>query len=89
MTNGMRQPQALDLVVGEEHLLEHQQDQQRGELPADQRHVLKARIEAAVALVGHLGQIGRAGPIFPAEAQALQDAGNAEQDRRPQCRSIV
>ena len=47
--------------------------------PADQRHVLEARIEAAVLFVGHLGEIGGAGAVFAAEAQALDQAREAEQ----------
>jgi hypothetical protein len=33
-----------------------------------------AGIETAVALVGHLGEVGRARSIFAAETQALDDA---------------
>ncbi len=70
-----------DLIVGQEHPLEQQQHDQRAQLAADERDVLEARIEAAVALVGHLGQVGGAGAVFPAEAQPLDDAGDAEHDR--------
>jgi hypothetical protein len=72
-----------DFVVGEKDFLQHQEDQQRADLAADQGDVLEARIEAAMALIGHFGEIGGAGAVFAAEAQALDDAGGGEQDRRP------
>jgi hypothetical protein len=72
-----------DLVIGQEHLLEQQQQHdQCTQLPTDERDVLEARVEAAVALVRHLGQVGGTGAVFAAEAEPLDDAGEAERDRR-------
>ena len=72
----------LQLIRREEHLLQEQQDKDGAQLAADQRHVLKAGIEAAVLLVGDLGQVGGAGAVFAAKAQALNHAREAEQHRR-------
>ena len=72
----------LQLLGGEEHLLQEQQDQDGAQLAADQRHVLEARVEAAVLLVGDLGEVGGAGAVLAAEAQALDHAREAQQHRR-------
>lgn len=51
----------LQLVGGEEHLLQQHQDDDGAELPADEGDVLGTRIEAAVLLVGDFAQVGGAG----------------------------
>ena len=53
------------------------QDHDRGQLPADERHVLEARVEAAMLLVSDLREIRRARAVLASEAQALDDAGKA------------
>jgi hypothetical protein len=75
-------PPRAQLLGGQEHLLQEQQHEDRAQLAADQRHVLKARIEAAMLLVRDLGEIRGARAVLAAEAQALDDARQAQQDRR-------
>ena len=61
----------------QQQLLEHQQHEDGAQLSADERHVLEARIETAVLLVGDLAEIRRARAVLASEAQALGDAGKA------------
>ncbi len=70
------------LLGGEKDLLQQEQHNDGAELPADQGDVLEARIEAAMAAIGDLGEIGRAGAVLAAEAQPLDDARDREHDRR-------
>ena len=63
-----------ELRGGEEDLLEQQQHENRAELSADERHVLKARIEPAVLRVGDFGQVGRARAVFAADTETLHQA---------------
>jgi hypothetical protein len=42
------------LLRAEEQLLKHQQYEDRAQLPADEGHILEARIEPAVSIVRHL-----------------------------------
>ncbi|MHC2257627.1 hypothetical protein ACVILK_007319 [Bradyrhizobium embrapense] len=70
----------LQLVRGQEHLLQQQQHDDRGELAADQGDVLEAGIEATMLGIGDLAEIGGAGAVFAAEAEPLDDAGE-RQDR--------
>jgi hypothetical protein len=61
-------PAPLPYLLGaQENLLQEQQHEQCADLAANQGHILKARIETTVALVGHLGQIGCAGAVFAAQ----------------------
>ncbi len=62
------------LGVGEQEMLQHQQQHQGQQLAADQGHVLEAGVEAAPLRVRHLRQVSRAGAVFAAQAQALQQA---------------
>ena len=73
--------EGAQLLAGQEHVLQRQQHDERGELPADQRHIEKARIEAAPLGSRHLREIGGAGAVFAAETQALQQP-RREQQRR-------
>jgi hypothetical protein len=77
----MRQPQGLQFLRRQEHLLQQQQHDDGRELAADQRDILKAAIEAAMLGTGDLAQIGRAGAVLAAQTQALDDA-RQRQDRR-------
>ena len=72
----------LQLLLGEEHLLEQHQHDNCGELTTDQGDVLEARIEAAMVRISDLGEVGSAGAIFTAEAEALDDACESEDDGR-------
>ena len=72
----------LQLLRRQKDFLQQQQHDDRGELPADQGDVLKARIETAVAGVGHLAQVGRAGAVFAAEAQSFDDSCQRQNRRR-------
>jgi len=79
----------LQFLRRQEHLLEKQQHDDRSELAADQRDVLEAGIEAAMPGVGDFGEVGGAGAIFAAEAQALDDAGKRkDRGRRKADRGI-
>ena len=78
-----------DLVIGEKHLLQHEQHEQCADLTPDEGHVLEARIETAMAPIRHLGEIGRAGSVFAAEAQPLHDARDRKQDRRENADRLV
>jgi hypothetical protein len=42
-----------------------------------------------VLLVRHLGEIGGARAVFPAQAEALDDAGEAQQDRRRDADGLI
>ena len=70
----------LHRVFSQRHLEKDEQGQ-RGQLSADDRHILEARPEAAPRLIRNLGQIGRARAIFAAEAETLDEARD-QQDRR-------
>ncbi len=71
----------LELLRRQQQLLQDEQHQHGEELAADQRHVLEARVEAAVLGMRHLGKIGGAGAVLAAQAQPLHQAGD-EQDER-------
>ncbi len=72
----------LQLFRRQKYLLQQQQHDDRGELAADQGDVLEARIEAAMSGVRDLAEIGGAGAVFAAEAQAFDDARQREDGRR-------
>ena len=61
--------------------MQHHRDENRTKLSAAERHILKARPEAAILAWRHFGQIGRARAIFAAKRQALQHSRD-EQGRR-------
>src|SRR2546423_14337573 len=72
----------LQLIRCQQEPLKDEQNDDRAELPADQRHVLEARVETAILLVGHLTQVSRARTVFASEAEALDHARKTEQYRR-------
>ncbi len=70
------------LFRGQEELLQHQQHEDGAELTSDERHVMKAHVEAAVLMVGHFREVCGAGAVLAAEAQTLDDARQTEEYRR-------
>ena len=62
--------------------IEQQQHDDRSELAADQGDVLEAGIEAAMSGIRDLAEIGGAGAVFAAEAQAFDNARQRENGRR-------
>jgi hypothetical protein len=59
------------------------------QLTGDQRHVLEAGEETAAALAGHLAQVSRAGAVFAADADALDQARQNQNDRSKHADAVV
>ncbi|MCY1218072.1 hypothetical protein D9M72_300060 [compost metagenome] len=66
-----------------QQLLQDHHHQHRQQLAADQRHILERREEAAPAAQRHLAHIGGGGAVFAADRQALDQACEQQQRRRP------
>ena len=67
-----------------QRILQHDQQQQGDQLTRDQGDVLEAGPEASAMRLGHFGQIGGAGSVFSADAEALQQPREQQQRRRRQ-----
>ena len=62
--------------------LQHQKHRQRQKLTGNKRHILEAGEETAAVLAGHFAEIGCAGAIFAADADALQKPCENQNGRR-------
>jgi hypothetical protein len=78
-----------NLIGRQEDILQSEEDENRAQLSADQRHILEARIEAAMPLVGNLGQVGGARAVFSAQAEPLNDAGERQEEWRGKTDRLV
>ncbi len=72
----------LELGIGQQRLQDHDH-QHRQQLPADQRHVLERREEAALPAQRHLAHVGGRGAVLAAHRQALEQPAHQQQEGRP------
>ncbi len=73
---------ALDVVRAGEDPLHRQHQPERDELARDHAHLQEADVEAAPVRRCDLAQVGRAGAVLAAHAEALQEPRGDEQRRR-------